>query len=73
MRHTVVTRTVRGNPATFYSYPDTVPISSLYRSERKERWKATPYGFGLNMAGFTDQQWAILAALGMTKSPRIAF
>jgi len=33
----------------------------------KQRHKATPYGFGLNPQAFTDQQWAILAALGISR------
>lgn len=40
-----------------------------FRLERKERVKATPFGFGLDPGVFTPQQWAILAALGMTKTP----
>jgi hypothetical protein len=36
----------------------------------KARRKASPYGFGLNPAvDFTTRQWAILAALGMTRAP----
>jgi len=31
------------------------------------RRKATPYGFGLNPTTFTQKQWAILAALGITR------
>jgi len=38
--------------------------------ETKERYRATPYGFGLATSQFTDRQWAILAALGMTKAPK---
>lgn len=33
----------------------------------KTRRKATPYGFGLNTALLSGRQWAILAALGLTK------
>lgn len=46
------------------------PISVTYSTTRKERKRATPYGFGLNPNSFTDRQWAILAALGLTKAPR---
>jgi hypothetical protein len=41
-----------------------------FTKTRKERIKSTPYGFGLNPATFTGEQWAILAALGLTKAPR---
>jgi hypothetical protein len=33
------------------------------------RVRSTPYGFGLDVVDFTPQRWAILAALGLTKSP----
>jgi len=41
-----------------------------FRTTRKERFRASPYGFALSPENFSDGQWAILAALGMTKSPR---
>lgn len=47
------------------------PFSITYRLDRKERVKATPFGFGLNPNTFSDGQWAILAALGLTKAPKI--
>lgn len=36
----------------------------------KRRIKSTPFGFGLSPSAFTDRQWTILAALGMTRGPR---
>lgn len=45
----------------------TGPIYAKYSSVRKQRIKATPYGFGLNPSSFTDRQWSILAALGLSK------
>ncbi len=47
------------------------PTSVTFRTTRKVRTKATPYGFGLNTDQFTGMQWAILGALGMSKSPRL--
>lgn len=44
--------------------------SSLVRSYcvlQKERYKATPFGFGLNPRSFTAEQQAILAALFLSK------
>ena len=73
MAHTKVTRYVSTRAQNLdlglgpVHFPST--LISL-RTERKERFRATPYGFGLNTAAFTDVQWAILAALGMTNSPR---
>lgn len=46
------------------------PFSASYVSERKDRVRATPYGFGLNPGSFTNRQWAILGSLGMTRDPR---
>jgi len=36
----------------------------------KARRRATPYGFGLNAAGFSNKQWSIIAALGISRTPR---
>lgn len=67
MCHTVAERT--------YTYPSVTyrgtgassgPISVTLRSERKQRWRATPYGFGLNPDTFSDRQWSILTALGLS-------
>jgi hypothetical protein len=41
------------------------PYSVTYRVTRKRRVKATPYGFGLNPAGFSPLQWSILGSLGL--------
>jgi hypothetical protein len=41
-----------------------------FETVTKQRHKATPYGFGLNPSTFTDQQWAILAALGISRGPK---
>jgi hypothetical protein len=53
-----------------FSNWDPGTIETIYRTKRKKRVKSSPYGFGLNPDAFTDQQWAILGALGMSKSPR---
>lgn len=36
----------------------------------KERTKATPFGFGLESSGFSDRQWSILTALGLSRGSR---
>lgn len=46
------------------------PLIQTYTTVRKQRVKATPYGFGLSPDSLTNRQWGILAALGMTKTPR---
>lgn len=53
------------------SGPDISDIRATYRVVRKQRDKATPFGFGLNNALFTGRQWSILAALGITRAPRV--
>lgn len=45
-------------------------VSATFTRVTKERFRATPYGFGLSAGSFTPYQWAILGALGLTKSPR---
>lgn len=65
---------------TLYSMPDApglrlsgqapLEIRTSYKYESKRRVRSTPYGFGLNTDSFSSKQWAILAALGMTRSPR---
>lgn len=48
-----------------------IPLVALtVKTERKERFRATPYGFGLNSGSFTDSQWTVLGALGLTRGPR---
>lgn len=70
MRHQVLknTYTVTGAPV----YGATVgAVRHSYTVVQKERVKATPYGFGVNLSGLSSSQWAILAALGLTKAPNI--
>jgi len=71
MRQTVQQRTYRVLDLSFRGQKSSMgTISHTLRRETKERVRATPYGFGLTPASFTAQQWAILGALGLTKSPR---
>jgi hypothetical protein len=59
------------------TWKTTVQIAPLYddnhlgytcTSVRKQRFRSSPYGFGMNPASFSDTQWAILSALGLTKA-----
>jgi len=45
-------------------------LTQNFTQVRKQRIKATPYGFGLNLDAFTARQWAIIAALGISRKPR---
>lgn len=49
---------------------NTYPLhyADKFYGESKRRAKATPFGFGLNSSDFTNRQWAILAALGITRA-----
>jgi hypothetical protein len=40
---------------------------------QKERARATPFGFGLDTESFTARQWAILAALGLSRGNRVSW
>lgn len=52
----------------------TLPACHLnLRSEVKERVRATPYGFGLNTAGFSLDKIKILGALGLSRTPGVGF
>jgi hypothetical protein len=59
---------------TFTPRPGSNPAfqgsSLLLRTTSKERVKSSPFGFGISTAQFTGRQWAIAAALGLTKAPR---
>jgi len=69
MRETRIKRTYTHSGAKFITGP-TGPIRMTETFSQKLRVKATPFGFGLNPSAFTDRQWAILIALGMTQGNR---
>ncbi len=43
-------------------------IATFATVESKTRTRATPYGFGVDVDAFSPRRWAILGALGLTKS-----
>jgi len=45
-------------------------VTDAFLGIRKRREQASPYGFGLSSTAFTNRQWAILGALGITRIPR---
>lgn len=75
MQRTLCRRTFMTDSTVVYNYSDrvrTLPLGNLMTTgvtERKQRIRATPFGFGLNPDSFSAQQWAILGALGMTRGP----
>lgn len=48
-------------------------LKQTFATEAKVRYGATPYGFGLDIAGFTPRQMAITAALGISGAGSRAF
>lgn len=72
MSHTVTEDSYMVGPRTS-KLGTPIPASHVVlRSERKERFRATPYGFGVDLKALTGTQIAILAALGMTKNAHVA-
>lgn len=69
MCKTTSERTVTLENVRYKSGAHVGPVSTVFRTIRKERVRATPYGFGLYPTSFTTRQWAILGALGLSKSP----
>lgn len=55
----------RINPASGVTIPATM---ASFSRKTKRRYRATPYGFGLEWNNFSAQRLAILAALGISKS-----
>lgn len=55
---------------TAYQNRSIGPLSQTFGTDIKVRRKATPFGFGLSSGGFSTRQWAILAALGLSRSGR---
>lgn len=44
-----------------------VNVWQRFTTTVKQRHPASPYGFGVALEGLTDRQWAILAALGLSR------
>lgn len=70
MRHSRYVRTWNHDGITFANSGHTGPLRTEYIRTKKERVRATPYGFGINPGALTEQQWAILIALGLTKGDK---
>jgi hypothetical protein len=67
MQHSVATRTYNCvDPRTFYDGSGT-PYTVRFITETKQRRRATPYGFGIDLSSLSDAQKAIVAALGLSR------
>lgn len=75
MHHSVVRRTLGIADVVVNSHNGTTQhvgnVATSYITEAKTRTRASPYGFGVSTGSLTDIQWAILAALGLTRAPKI--
>lgn len=63
-------RNTYSNPDIHFKTGGPGTVTNTFTRLRKERFQAGPYGFGFTTADLTPRQWSILAALGLTKSPR---
>lgn len=68
MCHSSATRTVSQTLIT--PSGERVGITLSRTTESKSRRKSSPYGFGQTQTDWSPSKWAILAALGLTRSPR---
>lgn len=70
MKTTSAERIYTHSPVTYKgSGASSGKIVNSYKYIRKERFRATPYGFGLDPSGFSERQKSILAALGVGLIP----
>lgn len=73
MRHTTVSRTCTLKGPRLRVDPVGTTYTNRLFIERKERRRADPFGFSLNPNQYSDRQWAILGALGLSKAPKAIF
>lgn len=66
MYHQKVTDTYT-HSGTVYAGGARPTMTQTLGVEIKQRLPATPYGFGLTVDSFSERQWAILAALGLSR------
>jgi len=52
--------------------PQRISVHDATGATTKIRTQATPYGFGIDFATMSSKQISITAALGMSRSPRVA-
>jgi hypothetical protein len=69
LAETTITVSLPDDYFNFVKFPN--GVQAYGSAKLKQRFRATPYGFGINPASFSEQQWAILGALGLTKGTQI--
>jgi hypothetical protein len=67
MEHSIVKDRYFVDRGGGFSSPFAHPSPIVFSVETKRRQKATPFGFGLTVSGFSPRQLAITAALGLTR------
>jgi hypothetical protein len=67
MERSTVSRTFEMKGVALKGQPK-YDLSQTYTTVVKQRVKATPYGFGLDVGSFSPHQVAIVAALGLSRS-----
>jgi hypothetical protein len=74
METTIIESTYTWDGGIYTGNGTIAPISvrEVFRKTYKKRRKATPFGFGLSFDGFSPRQLAIIAALGISKLPKLA-
>ena len=70
MRHSLIDEIAIGTAKISSNRTVYGPVSFRIKSETKQRVPAHPYGFGITDASLNKTQWAILAALGLTRGQR---
>jgi len=70
MEHKTSTVEYQLTGVEYKSYSGQQSFHQTFTTEVKKRVSASPYGFGIDVDGFTAQQLAILAAIGITRGSR---
>jgi hypothetical protein len=71
MEQVTISDTYRLTGLRFKSYPKfNGALCQTFTTTVKQRRKANPYGFGLDLGSLTSRQWSIIGALGLTRSFR---
>lgn len=68
MEYTSVKRTYEWRGNVYKTYPGTQYHRQVFHTETKRRIAASPFGFQFAWDSLSPQQWAILGALGLSRS-----
>lgn len=70
MEHSIASNTYFHNDGGRLFQPNIIGSPVVASVETKQRFVATPFGFGVDWSSLTGRQLAIISALGLTKRPR---